>query len=61
MGIVYTLLGAIVAEFLSAQSGIGVSISQAQPVTDVASVFAALILLGAIRITMHLIMRTIER
>jgi NitT/TauT family transport system permease protein len=61
MGIVYALLGAIVAEFLGAQSGIGVTITQAQAVTDVASVFAALILLGAIGITMHLIVRSIER
>lgn len=61
MGIVYALLGAIVAEFLGAQSGIGVTITQAQAVTDVASVFAALILLGAVGITMHLIVRTIER
>lgn len=61
MGIVYALLGAIVAEFLGAQSGIGVTITQAQAVTDVASVFAALILLGTIGITMHLIVRSIER
>jgi NitT/TauT family transport system permease protein len=61
MGIVYALLGAIVAEFLGAQSGIGVTITQAQAVTDVASVFAALILLGVIGITMHLIVRSIEK
>jgi len=61
MGIVYALLGAIVAEFLGAQSGIGVTITQAQAVTDVASVFAALLLLGTVGITMHLIVRAIER
>jgi NitT/TauT family transport system permease protein len=61
MGIVYALLGTIVAEFLGAQSGIGVTITQAQAVTDVASVFAALILLGAIGILMHLLVRRVEQ
>ena len=41
---VYAILGTIVAEFLGAQQGIGVAIMQAQAVTDVAGVFAALIL-----------------
>jgi NitT/TauT family transport system permease protein len=61
MGIVYALLGTIVAEFLGAQSGIGVTITQAQAVTDVASVFASLILLGAIGILMHLLVRRVEQ
>ena len=42
MAAVYALLGTIVAEFLGAQRGIGVTIVQAQAVTDVAGVFAAL-------------------
>lgn len=60
MGIVYALLGTIVAEFLGAQSGIGVAITQAQAVTDVASVFAALILLGATGIVMHAVVHTLK-
>lgn len=61
MGIVYALLGAIIAEFLGAQVGIGVSIIQAQAVSDVASVFAVLILLAVIGVALHLIVRFSER
>ena len=46
MGIVYALLGTIVAEFLGAQEGMGVVITKAQAVTDVAGVFAVLTILG---------------
>lgn len=61
MGIVYALLGTIVAEFLGAQEGMGVAITKAQAVTDVAGVFAALVVLGATGILLHLIVRRIER
>ncbi|MDE2229474.1 MAG: ABC transporter permease [Alphaproteobacteria bacterium] len=61
MGMVYALLGTIVAEFLGAQQGIGVTIVQAQAATDVASVFAALILLGVIGIVLHMVIRLCER
>jgi len=61
MGIVYALLGTIVAEFLGAQEGMGVAITKAQAVTDVAGVFAALIVLGVMGIILHLIVRWSER
>jgi NitT/TauT family transport system permease protein len=61
MGIVYALLGTIVAEFLGAQEGMGVAITKAQAVTDVAGVFAALVVLGVMGILLHLIVRWIER
>lgn len=61
MGIVYALLGTIVAEFLGAQEGMGVVITKAQAVTDVAGVFAALVLLGVTGIILHLAIRRIER
>jgi NitT/TauT family transport system permease protein len=60
MGMVYALLGTLVAEFLGAQSGIGVAITQAQAVSDVASVFAALVLLGLVGIGLHLSIRAVE-
>jgi NitT/TauT family transport system permease protein len=60
MAIVYALLGAIVAEFLGAQQGMGVVITQAQAVTDVAGVFAALIILGALGILLHGAVRRVE-
>lgn len=61
MAVVYALLGTIVAEFLGAQQGMGVVITQAQAVTDVAGVFAALVILGAFGILLHGIVRGVER
>ena len=54
MGIVYALLGTIVAEYLGAQQGIGVTIMQAEAVTDVPTVFAVRVILGAVGVAMHL-------
>jgi NitT/TauT family transport system permease protein len=61
MAVVYALLGTIVAEFLGAQQGMGVVITQAQAVTDVAGVFAALVILGATGIVLHGLVRRAER
>ncbi len=61
MGVVYALLGAIVAEFLGAQRGMGVAIAQMQSVSDVAGVFAALVVLGAAGILLHMMMTAFER
>lgn len=60
MAVVYALLGAIVAEFLGAQQGMGVVITQAQAVTDVAGVFAALVILGVVGVALHSAVRRIE-
>ncbi len=61
MAVVYALLGTIVAEFLGAQQGMSVVITQAQAVTDVAGVFAALFILGAMGITLHATVRGLEK
>jgi len=60
MAIVYALLGAIVAEFLGAQQGMGVVITKAQSVSDVAGLFAALAVLGVVGMILHFIVDTIE-
>jgi NitT/TauT family transport system permease protein len=60
MAVVYALLGAIVAEFLGAQRGMGVVITQAQAVSDVAGVFAALVILGVLGIVLHAMVRWTE-
>ncbi|MDE2229791.1 MAG: ABC transporter permease [Alphaproteobacteria bacterium] len=60
MAVVYALLGTIVAEFLGAQQGIGVSITEAQSTTDVAGVFAALVILGVTGILLHAAVRRLE-
>ncbi|MBV1705956.1 MAG: ABC transporter permease [Hyphomicrobiales bacterium] len=61
MAVVYALLGTIVAEFLGAQRGMGVVITQAEAVTDVAGVFAALIILGALGMVLHSLVRLAEK
>ena len=61
MAVVYALLGTIVAEFLGAQQGMGVVITQAEAVTDVAGVFAALVILGVVGIVLHGMVRVAER
>jgi len=60
MAVVYALLGTIVAEFLGAQQGMGVVITQAQSVTDVAGVFAALVILGVLGVVLHGLVRRVE-
>ena len=60
MAVVYALLGTIVAEFLGAQQGMGVVITQAQAVSDVAGVFAALVILGVLGIVLHSSVRRLE-
>jgi NitT/TauT family transport system permease protein len=60
MAVVYALLGAIVAEFLGAQQGMGVVITQAQSVSDVAGVFAALVILGVLGVVLHSSVRRLE-
>lgn len=60
MAVVYAFLGTIVAEFLGAQQGMGVVITQAQAVTDVAGVFAALVILGIVGILLHTVVRRLE-
>ena len=61
MAVVYALLGTIVAEFLGAQQGMGVVITQAEAVTDVAGVFAELIILGAAGIALHALVHRTEK
>ena len=46
LGIVYALLGTIVSEFLGAQRGMGVIMTQLQSVSDTAGVFAGLVVLA---------------
>ena len=61
MGIVYALLGTLIAEFLGSQQGVGVVILQAQAVTDTAGVFAILVLLAAIGMVLHWSVGCLER
>lgn len=61
VSIVLALTGAIVAEFVGAQRGLGVLILQAQSNLDTAAMFVILIFLATIGLVANLSMRWIER
>jgi NitT/TauT family transport system permease protein len=61
LGIVYAFLGAIVSEFIGAQRGVGVIITQLQSVSDTAGVFAVLALLGVSGYVLIAIVRAFQR
>ena len=53
IGTVFAILGAVVAEFIGSDAGIGVMILQAQTKNDTASVFAELVVLGVVGLVFH--------
>jgi NitT/TauT family transport system permease protein len=61
LGIVYALLGAIVSEFIGAQRGMGVVVTQLQTVADTAGVFAALVVLAATGYVLIACLRALHR
>lgn len=61
IGIVYSPVGAIVAEFLGAGHGLGVAIFQSEQNLDIAAVFALLVILGVMGIGLHLILLAVRR
>ena len=61
LGIVYALLGTIVAEFIGAQRGMGVMITQLQSVSDTAGVFAAIITLSVCGYVLIAVVRALQR
>jgi NitT/TauT family transport system permease protein len=60
IAIVFSVLGAIVGEFVGAQQGLGNLILQYNFALDIAGVFAVLILLSVLGVTLHLAMRIIQ-
>ncbi|WP_285251192.1 ABC transporter permease [Pseudarthrobacter sp. fls2-241-R2A-168] len=61
VAVVLSTLGAIVAEFVGGQNGLGVLIIQAQFQMNTPAVFALLLILGAIGVTLNLLVRTLRR
>jgi NitT/TauT family transport system permease protein len=61
IAVVQSLLGAVVAEFISGKDGIGVAILQYQFINDTAGVFSALIVLAVTGIALHWGVRTVEK
>jgi NitT/TauT family transport system permease protein len=61
LGIVYGLLGTLVAEFIGGQRGMGVLVLQLQSVNDTAGVFAVLVVLAVVGYVLLNVMRAIQR
>jgi NitT/TauT family transport system permease protein len=61
IAVVFSVLGAIVGEFVGAQRGLGNLILQFNVALDIAGVFAVLILLSIMGVALHLVMRAIQK
>ena len=60
LGIVYALLGTLVAEFMGSQRGVGVIMTQLQSVSDTAGVFALLVVLAVLGYVLIEAMRLLQ-
>ena len=61
VAVIFSLLGAIVGEFVGSRAGLGNLIMQMNINLDTAGVFAVLVCLSSIGILLHLIMRWIQK
>jgi NitT/TauT family transport system permease protein len=61
VAVIFSLLGAIVGEFVGSRQGLGNLIMQMNINLDTAGVFAVLVCLSSIGITLHLIMRWLQQ
>ena len=61
IAVVFSVLGAIVGEFVGAQRGLGNLILQFNVSMDVAGVFAVLVMLSIMGVALHLVMQAIQR
>ncbi len=61
IAVVFSVLGAIVGEFVGAQRGLGTLILQFNFSLDIAGVFAVLVLLALMGLALHLVMQAIQR
>ena len=61
IAIVFSVLGAIVGEFVGSQKGLGNLILQFHTSLDIAGMFAVLILLSVLGVGLHLVIQVIQR
>lgn len=61
VAIIFSILGAIVGEFLGSRQGLGNAIMQMNVNLDTAGMFATLFVLSAIGVSLHLLMRLLQR
>lgn len=61
VGVIFSLIGAVVAEFVGTRAGLGYLMLQQKALFNVPGVFALLLMLMFIGVLLHLIMKFIER
>jgi len=61
IGLPYALIGAIVGEFVASEAGVGYRIKEATSFFNTAAVFAGLVVLMGISLTLLMLLRLIER
>jgi len=61
IAVVFSVLGAIVGEFVGAQRGLGNLILQFNVSLDIAGVFAVLVMLSVMGVVLHLVMQVIQK
>jgi NitT/TauT family transport system permease protein len=61
IGVIYAPIGAIVGEFVGARRGLGNQILQAQAQLEVARVFAIIVILAIVGISLYLTLRLVRR
>lgn len=61
VGAIFAILGAIVGEFIGAKEGLGYLLLTANYNFDIPTMFAVLVVLSAIGLLSHLVIRTIQR
>jgi len=61
IGVIFALIGTVVAEFVGTNAGIGYVMLQSKANFDIASVYACLLLLMAIGVVLHAIMKQLEK
>ena len=61
IGVIFALIGTVVAEFVGTNAGIGYVMLQSKANFDIASVYACLLLLMAIGLALHALMKQLEK
>ena len=61
IAVVFSVLGAIVGEFVGSQRGLGNLILQFNTALDIAGMFAVLLMLAVLGVALHLVMQAIQR
>jgi NitT/TauT family transport system permease protein len=61
VSLVFSLIGAVVGEFVGAKRGLGMLVAQMQFQMDTAGVFAALIVLSVLALGLHLLLSWVDR